>query len=257
MTAKDLETHHALITGGGTGIGLAIARELAGRGARLSLVGRTLSKLQAAAASLPGAQAVAADVTDAASIAAAVKTATEKHGPVTILVNNAGAAQPAPFLDTSLALWNDTLNVNLTGAFLCAQGVLPAMQAAKWGRIINIASVAGVTGYAGVSAYVAAKHGLVGLTRALALEFAKSGVTVNALCPGYTETDMAAAAIANVRAKKGVSEDEARALLSARNPQKRLIAPEEVAAAAGWLCGPGSDSINGQSIVIAGGEIMP
>ncbi len=257
MTAKGLEKHHALVTGGGSGIGLAIARELAARGARLTLVGRTLARLQAAAETLPGAQGLAADVTDAASIAAALAAAARTHGPVSILVNNAGAAQAVPFLDTSLAAWNDTLSVNLTGAFLCAQAVLPGMQAARWGRIVNIASVAGVTGYAGVAAYVAAKHGLVGLTRSLALEFAKAGVTVNALCPGYTETDMADAAIANVRARKGVSDEEARALLAARNPQKRLISPEEVAAAAAWLCGPGSDSINGQSIVIAGGEVMP
>ncbi|MBX7200049.1 MAG: SDR family oxidoreductase [Rhodospirillaceae bacterium] len=257
MTGTDLEKQHALITGGGTGIGLTIARELAARGVRLTLVGRTLARLQQAAKALPRAQAVAADVTDATSIAAALATATQSHGPVSILVNNAGAAQAVPFLETSLAVWNDTINVNLTGAFLCAQAVLPGMRAAKWGRIINIASVAGVTGYAGVAAYVAAKHGLVGLTRSLALEFAKDGITVNALCPGYTETDMAAAAIANVRAKKGVSEEEARAMLAAKNPQKRLIAPEEVAAAAAWLCGPGSQSINGQSIVIAGGEVMP
>lgn len=253
----DLDKQHALVTGGGTGIGLAIAKELAARGARVTLVGRTLARLQAAAKALPRAQGVAADVTDAKSISNAVSAATKEFGPVTILVNNAGAAQPAPFLETSLDTWNAALNVNLTGAFLCAQAMLPGMQAAKWGRIINIASVAGMTGYAGIASYVAAKHGLVGLTRALALEFAKAGITVNALCPGYTETDMAASAIANVRAKKGVSEEEARALLAARNPQKRLIAPEEVAVAAAWLCGPGSDSINGQSIVIAGGEVMP
>ncbi len=257
MAGTELEKLHAVVTGGGTGIGLAIARELAARGARLTLVGRTLARLQAAAASLPRAQAVAADVTDAKSIAAALATATQSHGAVSILVNNAGAARAMPFLETGLGAWNDCLNVNLTGAFICAQAVLPGMQAAKWGRIINIASVAGVTGYAGIAAYVAAKHGLVGLTRALALEFARDGITANALCPGYTETDMAAAAIANVRAKKGVSEEEARAMLAAKNPQKRLIAPEEVASAAAWLCGAGSESINGQSIVIAGGEVMP
>ncbi len=256
MTTKDLEKHHVLVTGGGTGIGLAVARELAARGARLTLVGRTLSRLQTAAAAVPGAQGVAADVTDAKAFAAALETATKAFGPVSILVNNAGAAQAVPFLETSLDTWNATLGVNMTGAFLCTQAVLPGMVAARWGRVINIASVAGVSAFAGVAAYVAAKHGLVGLTRAVALEFARSGVTVNALCPSYTETDMAAAAIANIRAKKNLSEDEARVMLAGRNPQKRLIAPEEVAAAAAWLCGPGSEGITGQSIVIAGGEVM-
>lgn len=257
MTAKDLEKHHALVTGGGSGIGLAIAKDLAARGARLTLVGRGAARLQAAAAGLPQAQAIAADVTDAHAVAAALATATKAFGPVSILVNNAGAAEAKPFLETDLATWNGSLSVNMTSAFLCSQAVLPGMQAAKWGRIINIASVAGVTGYAGVAAYVAAKHGLVGLTRALALEFARSGVTVNALCPGYTETDMAASAISNIKAKRGLSDEEARAMLAGKNPQKRLIAPEEVAAAALWLCGPGSDSVTGQSIVIAGGEVMP
>ena len=257
MNGNDLGQHHALITGGGSGIGLAIARALADTGVRLTLDGRNVARLQAAAATLPKAQAIPADVTDAAAFAAALTAATQGFGPVSILVNNAGAAQAQPFLDTSLAAWTATLEANVTSAFLCTQAALPGMVAAKWGRVINIASTAGVSAYAGVAAYVAAKHGLVGLTRALALEFARSGVTVNALCPGYTDTDMATAAITNIRSKRGVSEDEARTMLAARNPQKRLIAPEEVAAAAVWLCGPGSDGITGQSIVIAGGEVMP
>src|SRR5262249_14054308 len=150
----------------------------AARGARLTLVGRNAARLQSAAASLPQAQSIPADVTDAAAVTGALAKATGKFGPVSILVNNAGAAQALPFLETSLAIWTDTMNVNVTGAFLCAQAVLPAMVTAKWGRIINIASTAGVSAFAGVAAYVAAKHGLVGLTRALAVEFARAGVTV-------------------------------------------------------------------------------
>lgn len=251
-----LEGRHAVITGGGSGIGAAVADALAAEGAKITLVGRSCDKLQQKAATLPGAHIAAADVTDSAAVAAAVGGAVKVHGPVAILVNNAGAAPARKFLETDLATWRQTLDVNMTGAFLCAQAVLPGMIAAKWGRIVNVASVVGLIGYKGISAYVAAKHGLVGLTRALALEYADAGITVNAVCPNFTDTDMVAQAIANIRAQRNVSDAEARAMLAGKNPQKRLVAPAEVASAVTWLCRPDSSSINGHALPIDGGEIV-
>jgi NAD(P)-dependent dehydrogenase (short-subunit alcohol dehydrogenase family) len=171
-------------------------------------------------------------------------------------VNNAGQAESAPLAKTDLALWQRMLAVNLTGAFLCAREALPEMTARGAGRIVNVASTAGLVGYAYVAAYCAAKHGVVGLTRAAALECAKTGVTVNAVCPGYTETDLVATAVANIVAKTGKSEAEARAALVARNPQARMVQPEEVAGAVLWLCLPASSSVTGQAIAVAGGEVM-
>ncbi|MCC6914267.1 MAG: SDR family oxidoreductase [Rhodospirillaceae bacterium] len=255
-----LDGRHAVITGGGSGIGAAVADALAGQGAKLTLVGRSLEKLQKKAATLKGAHVAAhvaaADVTDAAAVAAAIESGVKVHGPVAILVNNAGAAPSRKFLDTDLATWRQTLDVNMTGAFLCAQAVLPGMIAAKWGRIVNVASVVGLIGYKGIAAYVAAKHGLVGLTRALALEYADLGITVNAVCPNFTDTDMVAQAVANIRAQRGVSETEARAMLAGKNPQKRLVTPAEVASAVAWLCQPESASMNGHALPIDGGEII-
>jgi NAD(P)-dependent dehydrogenase (short-subunit alcohol dehydrogenase family) len=173
-----------------------------------------------------------------------------------VLVNNAGAAESAPFSRTDVDLLERMLAVNVKGAFLCTQAVLPAMLAAKYGRIVNIASTAGLTGYAYVSAYVAAKHALVGFTRALALETAKSGVTVNAVCPGFTDTDLVARSVQTIAAKTGRSPDEARAELAKTNPMGRLVTPQEVAAAVGFLCLPDAAAVTGQAIVVAGGEVM-
>lgn len=251
-----LAGRHAVITGGGSGIGAAVADALASEGAKLTLVGRSRDKLEKKAATLKGAHVAAADVADAAAVAAAIAGGVKVHGPVSILVNNAGIASSRKFLDTDLATWRQTLDVNMTGAFLCTQAVLPGMIAAKWGRIVNVASVVGLIGYKGISAYVAAKHGLVGLTRALALEYADLGITVNAVCPNFTDTDMAAQAISNIRAQRGVSDAEARALLAGKNPQKRLVTPAEVASAVAWLCQPESASINGHALPIDGGEIV-
>lgn len=250
---------HALVTGGATGIGLAIAQALLAQGVKVTISGRTESALQAAVNSLHENGQIAyvcMDVSDSASVAAGFSTAVEQFGTVDILINNAGQASSAAFLKTTEAQWQQMLAVNLTGTFLCAQQALPAMLTQSWGRIVNVASTAGLKGYAYVAAYAAAKHGVIGLTKSLALEVAQKGVTVNAVCPGYTETDIVREAIANIMAKTGRTEEQARAELAAGSPQKRLIQPEEVADAVLWLCSPASASQNGQSIAVAGGEVM-
>ena len=194
-------------------------------------------------------------MSDESQVHSAFDEARAARGPLAILVNNAGQAESAPFARTSLELWQRMLAVNLTGSFLCAQAALPDMLAAGHGRIVNIASTAGQRGYAYVAAYVAAKHGVIGLTRALALEVAKKGVTVNAVCPGYTETDILRESIANVVAKTGRSEAEARAGFAAGNPQGRIVQPGQVADAVRWLCGDAAAAITGQSISVSGGEV--
>lgn len=250
---------HALVTGGATGIGLAIAQALLAQGVKVTISGRTESALQAAVNSLHENGQIAyvcMDVSDSASVAAGFRAAVDEFGTIDILINNAGQASSAPFLKTTVAQWQQMLAVNLTGTFLCTQQALPAMLTQSWGRIVNVASTAGLKGYAYVAAYAAAKHGVIGLTKSLALEVAQKGVTVNAVCPGYTETDIVREAIANIMAKTGRTEEQARAELAAGNPQKRLIQPEEVADAVLWLCSPASASQNGQSIAVAGGEVM-
>nr|WP_315481427.1 SDR family NAD(P)-dependent oxidoreductase [uncultured Undibacterium sp.] len=250
---------HALVTGGATGIGLAIAQALLAQGVKVTISGRTESALQAAVNSLHENGQIAyvcMDVSDSASVAAGFRAAVDEFGTIDILINNAGQASSAPFLKTTEAQWQQMLAVNLTGTFLCTQQALPAMLTQSWGRIVNVASTAGLKGYAYVAAYAAAKHGVIGLTKSLALEVAQKGVTVNAVCPGYTETDIVREAIANIMAKTGRTEEQARAELAAGSPQKRLIQPEEVADAVLWLCSPASASQNGQSIAVAGGEVM-
>ncbi|CAG2155642.1 Putative ketoacyl reductase [Cupriavidus campinensis] len=254
---------HALVTGGGRGIGAAIARQLLGEGASVTLLGRDAATLDATVTTLQAHRlgdasvgAVCADIADPASVEAAFAAATSARGPITLLVNNAGQAHSAPFGKTDLALWQRMLDVNLTGTFLCTQAALPAMLGAGWGRIVNVASTAGLIGYGYVSAYCAAKHGVIGLTRALALELAAKGITVNAVCPGYTETDIVRDAVANIVGKTGRTEDQARAELAARNPQRRLVQPDEVADAVAWLCRPSASAITGQAVPVAGGEVM-
>lgn len=251
---SDLAGKHAFITGGGTGIGLAAAKALAARGATLTLAARNRARVEAAAAQL-GAYAVAVDVADEASVQAAFAAARARNGGVDVLINNAGITPSAPLHAMSLTMWNEALAINLTGAFLCSRAALQDMYAKKWGRIVNVASVAGLKGGAYISAYCASKHGMVGMTRALAQETAKRGVTVNAVCPGYVETDIVARAAQNIAQRTKLGEDEARARLTANNPQGRLIAPEEVASAISWLCSDGAAATNGATIPITGGEI--
>lgn len=249
---------HAVVTGAGRGIGAAIARRLAVQGHRLTLMGRTAQALEALCAQLPGhGHAVATvDVADETSVARAFARSREMSGPVAILVNNAGQAESAPLAKTDMGLWQRMLDVNLTGTYLCTRAALPDLLDAGWGRIVNVASTAGLRGYAYVTAYTAAKHGVVGLTRALALELARKGVTVNAVCPGYTETDLLHQSIEGIVAKTGRSPAQARAELAAGNPQGRLVQPEEVADAVAWLCGEAAAAVTGQAISVSGGEVM-
>ena len=251
-----LAGRHAVVTGGGRGIGAAVAERLVRLGANLTLMGRDMARLEAAAGALPRARALVCDVTDEDAVAQAFEQAAKLAGDPAILVNNAGAAISAPFRKTTLDQFRHMLDVNLTGAFLCSRAVLPAMTEAGAGRIVNIASTAGLKGYAYVSAYGAAKHGLVGLTRALALETAERGITVNAVCPGYTDTNMVRDATAAIAAKTGRSEAEARAALVKDNPLGRLIQPAEVAETVAWLCQSGSGAVTGQAVAVAGGEVM-
>lgn len=248
---------HALVTGGGSGIGAAVALALADAGLNVTVLGRRPEALQAVTERHPDRmQAITADITDAAQVAAAFAQARERFGPLSILVNNAGQAHSAPFLKTDAALWERMLSVNLTGTVLCTQAALPDMLSAKWGRIVNVASTAALAGYAYVSAYCAAKHAVLGLTRSLALEVARKGVTVNAVCPGYTETEILQTSIANVMAKTGRSAQEARAEFAQGNPQGRIVQPAEVADTVRWLCGEGAASVHGQAIAVCGGEVM-
>ncbi|NIE65772.1 SDR family oxidoreductase [Burkholderia sp. Ax-1719] len=255
---EPLKERHAVVTGGGTGIGAATAAALLRAGARVTLMGRDAVKLEARRAALGGGEMIACvsvDVADEDAVNAAFAQAAERLGAVDILVNNAGQATAAPFVQTDLALWKRMLDVNLTGAFLCTRAVLPAMLANKSGRIVNVASTAGQVGYPYVAAYCASKHGVIGMTRALALEVATQGVTVNAVCPGYTETELLQASLDQITRKTSRSEAEARSLLVRHNPQQRFVQPDEVANAVLWLCAPGSAAITGQSISVSGGEI--
>jgi NAD(P)-dependent dehydrogenase (short-subunit alcohol dehydrogenase family) len=246
-----------MVTGGGSGIGAAIALALVEAGCRVTLLGRRAAPLESMVAENPDRlQAVTADVADPGEVSAAFAKAKVRFGACSILVNNAGQAESAPFLKTGLDLWQRMLSVNLTGTLLCTQAALPDMLAGGWGRVVNIASTAGLVGYGYVTAYCAAKHGVVGLTRALALEVARKGVTVNAVCPGYTETEILRTSIAKVVASTGRSEEQARAEFAAGNPQGRIVQPSEVADAVRWLCGNGAASVHGQAIAVAGGEVM-
>ena len=259
LSSRPLEGRHVFITGAAQGIGAAIAETLAHQGAVLTLAGRRQPVLETLAQRLQTVTrcaVVTMDVSDDYAVAQGFAQARAALGPIAMLVNNAGQAESAPFGKTSPELWQRMLDVNLTGTFLCTQAALPDMLAARAGRIVNIASTAGQRGYAYVAAYVAAKHGVIGLTRALALEMAQKGITVNAVCPGYTETEILRQSINNVMAKTGRSEAEARAEFAQSNPQRRMVQPQEVADAVQWLCSDAAASITGQSISVSGGEVM-
>jgi NAD(P)-dependent dehydrogenase (short-subunit alcohol dehydrogenase family) len=254
-----LQGRHALVTGGGSGIGAAIARALDDAGATVTIAGRHKARLDEVAFSLKRGVAVVADVTRGADCEAMVEAARHVHGPVDILVANAGAAESAAFGRIDRGHWQRMLDVNLTGAFLSAQAALPDLlrDGAKDGvrRIVFVASTAALKGYSYVAAYCVAKHGVLGLTRALAAEFVMSGMTVNAVCPGFTDTPLLDASVAAISAKTRRSADDARAQLAQENAHRRLIKPEEVAQTVVYLCSPAAASINGQAIAIAGGEI--
>jgi NAD(P)-dependent dehydrogenase (short-subunit alcohol dehydrogenase family) len=255
-SSKLLAGKHALVTGGSRGIGLVIASVLLSHGARVTALTRRAAPAKSSEPIDENLADAVADVADPSAVAEAFQHARSKFGPIEILVNNAGQAASAPFLKTDAALWRRMHAVNLDGTFHCTQAALPDMLAAGWGRIINVASTAGLTGYSYIAAYCASKHAVIGLTRALAVEVAAKGITVNAVCPGYTDTDMVKETIANIVAKTGRTPEQALAELTSRNPQHRLIKPQEVARTVAWLCLPDSESITGQAISISGGEVM-
>ncbi len=255
MSALPLTEQHAVVTGGGSGIGAAVAGVLSDAGAKVTIMGRNAEKLRQAA-KVMGVYACTVDVTDATAVLRGFEQAVSQHGAVSILVNNAGAVQTAPFERTDEAMWHSTLAVNLTGVYLCTQAVIKSMKEAGYGRIINMASTSSLAGYAYVSAYCAAKHGVLGLTRSLALETARKGVTVNAVCPGYTDTELVSNSIERIVEKTGRDYASVLAEMVSGNPQKRLIRPAELADTVMWMCGPNSGAITGQAITVAGGEIM-
>ncbi len=250
-----LSGRHALVTGGGRGIGRAVAAALTAAGATVTVLGRQQAALDDAVAAGHAAGVIAADVTDPAAIEAGVKAAEAARGPFDILVANAGAAETAPFSKTGAEQFRRLFELNVLGIVNCAQILLPGMVARKFGRIVAVASTAGLKGYGYVSAYVASKHAVVGLVRSLAIETAKSGVTVNAVCPSFTDTDLVRESVAAITKKTGRSEQDVIAQYVKDVPMARLIKPEEVAAAVVYLCSVDAGAVTGTAMTVAGGEV--
>lgn len=252
---EHLDGKHALVTGGGTGIGLAIAKALAAAGAQVTITGRREEVLAQAASDTPGLHPLAMDVTDEASIKDGIASARAERGPITICVANAGVATGRKLSKTSLDFWRDVMSVNLDGCFLTIRECLPDMEAADWGRVIAISSIAGVKGLKGAGAYSASKHGVIGLIRSLSEDYLATGLTFNALCPAYVETGIITRNVDAISERIGGDRDAALAMMRDVNKHKRLIKPDEIASAAMWLTAPGSESVNGQVIEIAGGQM--
>ena len=261
MSERDggLAGRHAVVTGGSRGIGAATAAALARAGARVTIMARDGAALAAQAALLRASgatlDAIVCDVADEESVAQAFAEAARRGGPVSVLVNNAGTADAMPLTELSRTTRDRMIAVNLTGTYLCTSRVLPGMLEAGFGRVVNVSSTAGLRGYKTMTAYCAAKHGVIGFTRALAQETAARGVTVNAVCPGYTDTDLAQKGVRNLMMALGKTADEALAMLVKPIPRGQLTTPDEVATAIVWLCGPGADAVTGIALPIAGGEI--
>ena len=261
FTEKPLQGQHAMVTGGSRGIGAAIANILARLGANISLTGRTEETLKEQARQLNsdfGVEAFTAvgDMSQEADVQNCFSSAVGLQGDIAILINNAGIGKSAPFHRMETEFWNQTIGLNLTGTYLCTKQVFGRMRDAGYGRIINISSTVGLRGYPYIAAYCASKHGVIGLTRTLALEAVKKGITVNAICPGYTDTDLVSEAVDSIVGKTGRERDEIQAEIDNMSPMGRMVLAEEVAEATAWLCLPSSASITGQSIVVAGGAVM-
>ena len=246
-----MEGRHALVTGGGTGIGLAIAQALMAAGARVTVTGRRRDVLEA----VDGATPVVMDVADEGSVNDGVAAARAANGPVSICVANAGIAEGATLKNTDAGFWRRIMATNLDGCFLTARACVPDMLAAGEGRFVAVASIAGLKGLKGAAAYTASKHGMVGLVRGLAADHVGSGVTFNAICPGYVETDIVSYNLTRIMERTGKSEAEAMEVMRGANPHGRLIAPHEVAACAMWLCSDAAGSVNGQAVQVSGGEV--
>ncbi len=256
-----LEDQHAVVTGGSRGIGAAIAAEFVRRGARVTIMGRSAESLEEKASEMRGEKGVTVsieecDVSNAESVAKAFSRSVSMLGPVQILVNNAGTAKSRLFTQTTRELWDELIGVNLTGTYLCCSEVIPEMLQAKSGRIVNVASTAALRGYKTMTAYCASKHGVLGLTRALAQETAKHGITVNAVCPSYTDTDLTSHAVDNIVNNLGKTAEEAMGMLTNVITRGTLITVDEVASAVSWLCSPDASGVTGIALPIAGGEVQ-